>query len=254
MIGSGAVTLTCRRSRGAVRRICVAAAAGVLVAALAGCGRIPQSPGAMSAGSPVPSPTGSATPRSAAAAVECEYTRTGTPSRPVRMPATTGVPMSGTATAVITMPSGRITVTLDRGRAPCTVNSFISLARQGFFDQTPCPRMTNAGSLFMLQCGDPTGRRTGGPGYTFPDELSGDESYGAGTVAMANGVANDNGSQFFLVYKDSRPDRAYTVFGSFDAAGIAVLQRMAARGVDNRFGPHDGRPRADARIESVRIS
>ncbi len=225
-----------------------------LLVALAGCGRIPQAPGSARSGPAARPAAGSATSLPAASVADCEYTRTGTASRPVKLPPTTGVPMTGTVTAVITMPAGRIRISLDRDRAPCTVNSFVSLARQGFYDRTPCPRLSDTGSLFMLQCGDPTGQRTGGPGYTFPDELSGDESYGAGTVAMANGVPNSNGSQFFLVYKNSSPDRAYTVFGSFGAAGIAVLQRIAAGGVDNRFGPHDGKPRAGAQIESVRIS
>jgi peptidyl-prolyl cis-trans isomerase B (cyclophilin B) len=227
----------------------------VLVAVVAGCGRIPTAPGSEpSSGGNADSAGDSATPAASTAAAQCAYTRTGTASRPVRLPPTTGVPMSGTATAVITTSAGRITVTLDRDDAPCTVNSFISLARQGFYDKTPCPRMTDAGSLFMLQCGDPAGDRSGNPGYSFPDELSGDETYDAGTVAMANSGPNTNGSQFFLVYKNSELDPQYTVFGRFDAAGVAVLDKIAAKGVDNSNGPHDGKPKAGAEILSVTIS
>jgi cyclophilin family peptidyl-prolyl cis-trans isomerase len=235
----------------------IAAVIITVLAVVAGCGTIPQAPGSEPSGGSAPSTTSSAEAAgrsTAASAAECEYTRTGTASRPVKLPPTTGVPMTGTATAVITTSAGKITVTLDRDNAPCTVNSFISLARQGFYDKTPCPRMTDAGSLFMLQCGDPVGDRTGNPGYTFPDELSGDESYDAGTVAMANSDPNTNGSQFFLVYKNSDLAPDYTVFGSFDAAGIAVLTKIAAKGVDNSNGPHDGKPNAGAEILSVTVS
>jgi peptidyl-prolyl cis-trans isomerase B (cyclophilin B) len=186
--------------------------------------------------------------------VDCQYTQTGTASRPVKLPPATGVAMTGTAKAVIKMTEGTVTVTLDRTDAPCTVNSFISLARQHFYDNTTCPRMSVAQSLFMLQCGDPTGNLTGGPGYSFPDELSGDESYDAGTVAMANGGPNTNGSQFFEVYRDSELDPNYTVFGHMDAAGIAVLNKIAKGGVDNSRGAGDGKPRTEAKIISVTIS
>ena len=94
-------------------------------------------------------------------------------------------------------------ITLDPVRAPCTVHSFVSLADQGFFDETKCHRLVDSG-IFLFQCGDPSGTGSGGPGYTFADELDGTESYTKGVVAMANGGANTNGSQFMLVYRDSR--------------------------------------------------
>ncbi|QGN35394.1 peptidylprolyl isomerase [Microlunatus sp. Gsoil 973] len=196
-------------------------------------------------------PAASARPNAPAAPVDCEYTETGTPARPVSPPPSTGVTMTGTATAMITLSAGSIVITLDRTDAPCTVNSFLSLAEQKFYDNTECPRMTVVASLSMLQCGDPTGTQTGGPGYTFPDELSGDETYPAGTVAMANSGPNTNGSQFFLVFADSRLPPDYTVFGHTDRAGIAVLAKIARGGVDNRNGPGDGRPKTAAKIISV---
>lgn len=224
--------------------------AGLL--SLAACGRV--APLSADAGSSV-SAGSAATPshRPPAAPVDCDYTETGTPARPVSPPPSTGVPMSGTATAVLAMSAGKITITLDRTDAPCTVNSFISLARQKFYDNTSCPRMTVVASLSMLQCGDPTGTRSGGPGYTFPDELSGDETYPAGTVAMANSGPNTNGSQFFLVFKDSSLQPDYTVFGHMDKAGIAVLKRIARGGVDNSNGPGDGKPKSKAKIVSVTV-
>src|SRR5699024_8063385 len=80
--------------------------------------------------------------------------------------------------------------------APCTVNSFLSLAGQEYFDDTDCHRLTTEG-IFVLQCGDPTGTGSGGPGYSFADELDGSETYPAGTLAMANAGPDTNGSQFF---------------------------------------------------------
>ena len=84
--------------------------------------------------------------------------------------------------------SATSTLTLDADEAPCTVNSFVSLAQQGYFDDTTCHRLTTTkeSGISVLQCGDPTGTGTGGPGYAFDDELSGSETYPAGTLAMAN--------------------------------------------------------------------
>lgn len=144
---------------------------------------------------------------------------------------------------------GDVKAVLDAKNAPCTVNSFLSLADQDYFDDTQCHRLTTQG-IFVLQCGDPTATGTGGPGYTHADELTGKEKYAAGTLAMANsGVADTNGSQFFMVYKDSLglPPN-YTVFGSVDTASIKMLQKVAAKGTDDVNAPGDGAP-----VESVTI-
>ena len=93
------------------------------------------------------------------------------------------------------------------------MNSFVSLADQGYFDDTPCHRMTTRG-IFVLQCGDPTADRRRRAGLPFEDELDGTETYGPGTLAMANAGPNTNGSQFFIVYGDSPLPPAYTVFGA----------------------------------------
>ena len=84
--------------------------------------------------------------------------------------------MSGEVPATIATSAGDITMTLDAEAAPCTVDSFVSLADQGYFDDTTCHRLTTQG-IFVLQCGDPTGTGTGGPGYSFADELAGRETY-----------------------------------------------------------------------------
>ncbi|MBA6436404.1 peptidylprolyl isomerase [Streptomyces sp. GMR22] len=136
---------------------------------------------------------------------------------------------------------GDISVTMDAGKAPHTVNSFSFLAGKGYFDHTKCHRLVNQG-IYVLQCGDPQGTGAGGPGYTIPDENLKDASikggkYPAGTVAMANQYnpqtkkgRNTGGSQFFLVYKKSDLPPDYTPFGTVDKAGMKVLSKIAGAG------------------------
>lgn len=167
-----------------------------------------------------------------AAGVTCDYPAQGEPARAADPPDSTHVPDSGEVQATLELTAGKINITMDRAKAPCTVNSFVSLAEQGYFDDTDCHRLTDTG-IFVLQCGDPSGTGTGGPGYTVPDELTEDLTYPAGTVAMANtGSPNTGGSQFFLVYADTELPPEYTVFGSMDQAGIDVVGGIAAQGVD----------------------
>jgi peptidyl-prolyl cis-trans isomerase B (cyclophilin B) len=164
---------------------------------------------------------------------------------------------------------GDLALTLDAAKAPCTVNSFVSLAKQGFFDKTSCHRLTTQG-IKVLQCGDPTGSGSGGPGYTFADELRGAQAlvtdqklsaqagqtiktYPAGTVAMANAGANTNGSQFFLVYADSPLPPAYSVFGTIGPNGVKDIAQAAKAGTDNSNGPGDGHPKTAVDITSVSV-
>ncbi|HUB58130.1 MAG TPA: peptidylprolyl isomerase [Mycobacterium sp.] len=159
---------------------------------------------------------------------------------------------------------GKIGLQLANNESPCTVNSFVSLAKQKFFDDTQCHRLTTSPGLSVLQCGDPKGDGTGGPGYQFADEYPADQyprgdpalkrpvRYPRGTVAMANAGPNTNGSQFFLVYRDSQLPPAYTVFGTIDAAGLATLDKIAAAGVLG--GGDDGTPATQVTIRSVRPS
>ena len=142
---------------------------------------------------------------------------------------------------------GAVTVTLDAARAPQTVNSFAFLSGEQFFDHTHCHRLTTEG-IFVLQCGDPTGTGTGGPGYKFTDENLAGATYPAGTVAMANAGPNTNGSQFFLVYSDSQLPPNYTPFGRING-GMDVLQNIAAGGTKDGSG--DGAPATDIVLDSV---
>ncbi|KUH66796.1 peptidylprolyl isomerase [Mycolicibacterium novocastrense] len=156
---------------------------------------------------------------------------------------------------------GNLGLLLDNGKAPCTVNSFASLAQQGYFDNTPCHRLTTAEQLKVLQCGDPTGKGTGGPGYSFANEYPTNQfqpddpklqepvTYPRGTLAMANAGPNTNGSQFFLVYQDSKLPPNYTVFGRVDDTGLATLDKIAQGGVDG--GGQDGAPATPVTVKSI---
>jgi peptidyl-prolyl cis-trans isomerase B (cyclophilin B) len=156
---------------------------------------------------------------------------------------------------------GNIGLQLDNAKSPCTVNSFASLAQQGFFNDTPCHRLTTSEGLAVLQCGDPTGQGTGGPGYQFANEYPTDQFqpddpklqepvvYPRGTLAMANAGPGTNGSQFFLVYKDSQLPPNYTVFGTIDQTGLATLDKIAAAGTAD--GGQDGKPKNDVQIKSI---
>jgi peptidyl-prolyl cis-trans isomerase B (cyclophilin B) len=185
---------------------------------------------------------------SGAAGVSCQYPGDGgEPAKDVDPPPAEATE-TGSVDVTISTSAGDVGATLDADAAPCTVNSFLSLADQGYFDDTPCHRLTTAG-IFVLQCGDPTGVGSGGPGYRFPDELEGDESYPAGTLAMANAGPDTNGSQFFMVYKKTPLPASYTVFGTIDDAGLEVLGDVAAKGTAN--GAPDGPPKENVQIQSV---
>jgi peptidyl-prolyl cis-trans isomerase B (cyclophilin B) len=180
----------------------------------------------------------------------CEYPSDGAePAKDVEPPA--GEPTaSGDVGVTISTSAGDVGATLAADAVPCTVNSFLSLADQGYYDDTTCHRLTTQG-IFVLQCGDPTGSGAGGPGYSFPDELTGEESYAAGTLAMANAGPDTNGSQFFMVYDETQLDPNYTVFGSIDDAGLEVLRGVAAKGTAN--GAPDGPPAEQVLIQSVTV-
>ena len=224
---------------------------------LAGCGRIP--PGIGTSASPAASGAGAAPTASDSAAgsssapdadaATCEYVTTGEASKPVDPPPSSGVPASGTVSYVMKLDSGDVKITMDRSQAPCTINSFVSLADQGFFDKTSCHGLSDTGT-FVLQCGDPTGTGEGGPGYQFANETDGTESYLRGVVAMANADRDTNGSQFFLFWADSSnldAKHQYTIFGEMDPDSTDVVASIGGQGRDE-----DDRPIASADIISVK--
>ncbi len=195
----------------------------------------------------------------------CQYPATTEPaSKPAKPPRDGKVPTDPAFVgASIATSEGNIGLELDNAKTPCTVNNFASLAQQGYFDNTTCHRLTTEPNLAVLQCGDPTGTGTGGPGYRFPNEYPTNQYrltdpalktpvlYPRGTLAMANAGPGTNGSQFFLVYEDSMLPPTYTVFGTIDATGLATLDKIAAGGVTD--GSDDGKPATPVTIKSVRL-
>ncbi|QLD11864.1 peptidylprolyl isomerase [Microbacterium oleivorans] len=205
---------------------------------LAGCASSPASD------APDTMPTADAVPEGA-----CAYVEAAGGVREVTPPPAEAE-VTGEVAAVLQTSVGDIPMTLDADRTPCTVGSFVSLAEQGYYDDSPCHRLTTSG-IFVLQCGDPSGTGRGGPGYRYADELDDSETYPAGTVAMANAGPDTNGSQFFLVYEDTPLPPSYTVFGQLDEAGLAVVREVASAGAEG--GAADGAPATTVTITGVTL-
>jgi peptidyl-prolyl cis-trans isomerase B (cyclophilin B) len=183
--------------------------------------------------------------------VDCQYpVGPQAPVKPVNPPPAGATPTTGTVGLSLQTSAGTIPLTLDRSLAPCAVQSFLSLTEQGYFNDTPCHRLTTGQGLQVLQCGDPSGTGTGGPGYSFADETYPELTYGRGYLAMANSGPNTNGSQFFLVYGDAQLPPKYTVFGSISPEGLQVIDEIARRGHNGSFEPSPG---GGAPIEQVNI-
>jgi peptidyl-prolyl cis-trans isomerase B (cyclophilin B) len=158
----------------------------------------------------------------------------------------------------MTTDHGTIELELDAKSAPCTVNSFVFLAQHGYFDKTTCHRLldTAADSLTyaVLQCGDPTGTGQGGPGYKFADEALSGARYAKGVIAMANAGPNTNGSQFFMMFKDSSFDPNYTPFGHI-LSGVDVIEKIAKGGTElNPQTQQNDVPKTKTTITKVTIS
>jgi peptidyl-prolyl cis-trans isomerase B (cyclophilin B) len=160
---------------------------------------------------------------------------------------------SAKSRATIVTNRGAVVIDLLNSRAPCTVNSFVYLAKKGYFNNTPCPRLVNSG-IYVLQCGDPTGTGRGGPGYKFANENTAGATYPSGTLAMANGGPGTNGSQFFIVYAGQgglQPN--YTPFGVV-VKGLDIVRKVAEAGNDNSNPAGGGKPLKKVTIERVKIS
>ena len=142
---------------------------------------------------------------------------------------------SKTYSATLDTNHGEIVIEFDAGRSPLTVNNFVFLARDGFYDGVIFHRVIEN---FMIQGGDPTGTGRGGPGYRFRDELEGDGEYSRGTVAMANAGPNTNGSQFFICHTDVGLPHSYTIFGKV-TSGMDAVDSIATTGTDRSDRPHE---------------
>jgi peptidyl-prolyl cis-trans isomerase B (cyclophilin B) len=149
------------------------------------------------------------------------------------------------STATMTTNHGDIAFELFDEDAPETVENFRKLARDGFYDGLTFHRIIRD---FMIQGGCPQGTGTGGPGYTFDDEIN-QHKVVRGALAMANAGPNTNGSQFFIVTTEAAPwlDGKHTVFGKV-TAGMEVVDRLESLPTDSR-----DRPSEDARIEKLEV-
>jgi peptidyl-prolyl cis-trans isomerase B (cyclophilin B) len=219
-----------RRNAVAATVVAVVVAVGATAWATAGFGSAKKKNAAAATSA---SPSASATTKAADPCAKAAAGKAGTTQWKTE-PAVT-IDKAAKYTFTLQTTCGDIPLALDAADAPHTVNSFKFLADKGFFDHTKCHRLTTTG-IYVLQCGDPTGTGSGGPGYTIPDENLKAKSiakgtYPAGTVAMANtGKSHTGGSQFFLVYKDSSLPASYTPFGTISTAGMKVLDKIAAAG------------------------
>ncbi len=215
-------------------------------------------PSAAPSGSAAPSASaalsGSATPSGSAVALSCAEPSAIRANDQSFATAPQPSPLSQQpALITLTTNCGPITIETLPEAAPLTVASEVFLTEQGFYDKTRCHRLTTAGIL-VLQCGDPAGDGTGGPGYAVPDENLPTEAgvnYPAGTVAMANAGPGTAGSQFFIVYGDTTLPPDYTIWGKV-TGGLDLVQQIADLGVEG--GGSDGPPVQPVVIESASVS
>lgn len=256
-----------RRAQQTVRRKKVAVITSVAVAVLVVVALVLLTVFTGEEGPAVPDAAAPSEPAAIPTLGQCRFTATPNEpaAKPVDVPDITEAPTTGTVSVALQTNRGAIPLTLDRSKAPCTVESFVRLAGAGYFDATPCHRLTTGASLKVLQCGDPTGTGSGGPGYTMKDEpptdlapapsRGGSVVYPRGTVAMAKTAAPDSGgSQFFLVYADSMLPPQYTVFGTVGEPGLGVLDQIAAAGLANADpSTGDGAPAQPVTIEAASI-
>lgn len=155
------------------------------------------------------------------------------------------IDLSKTYTVVLHTSAGDITAELYASEAPQTVNNFVFLGNEGFYDDVIFHRVIPG---FMIQGGDPTGTGTGGPGYRFRDETHEKTSYDRGTLAMANSGPHTNGSQFFIMHAEYGLPNQYTIFGQV-TEGLNVVDAIAA----GATGAQD-RPHAPVKIDSVTVT
>lgn len=247
------------------RQIGIGVGAGVAVIAVVGVvamvtmGGGNSSTSAAAAATSSPTASASATPSASAANNPCKAP----PAKPTSPKSWSKAPAASLAqgkswTWTIDTSCGPILVKLDGAKAPQAVASTIFLSQQGFYTHVPCHRLTTQG-IFVLQCGDPTGTGSGGPGYSYGpvENAPKNNVYPAGTVAMARqgGNGSSMGSQFFLVYKDSPipSDNAggYTVLGKI-TGGLDVVEKVAAGGVTG--GGSDGAPARAVSILSTSVA
>lgn len=179
--------------------------------------------------------------------VKCKVTKA-TAQSPMRIPAPENLMKRAPKFLTLQTNCGNIVIETFAKAAPVTITVMSQLARGGYFDRTLCHRLTTEG-IFVLQCGDPTATGSGGPTFRYRDENlppASEDNYPEGSVAMANSGPNTNGSQFFLVYKDTTLGPNYTLWGKI-VSGLEIVKYIAQGGVKN--GGVDGTPLRTIGIE-----
>ncbi|MCW2742246.1 MAG: ppiB2 [Blastococcus sp.] len=249
-----------KRRRNVAIGATVAAVVVVVVAALLITGVFKgQDDSTAAAGSSTPATGAAAHTTNADGTVSCTYspddpgntnlTDVGTP------PKAEATVAEGTSTLLMSTDQGDLTLTLDRAKAPCAAASFTFLAQQKFFDGSTCHRLVNEETFGVLQCGDPTGTGSGGPTYKYAEEVTPDTTYPKGTIAMAKtSQPNTTGSQFFLCFVDTQLPPEYTVVGTVDDAGLAVLEKVAAGGIKDVGPTGDGAPAIPVTIKTMTVA
>jgi peptidyl-prolyl cis-trans isomerase B (cyclophilin B) len=181
--------------------------------------------------------------------VQCQFTPTpeNPAAKPVTIPSSTAL-AKGTVDVYFLTNYGPFVVRMDRTNAPCGVANFVHLTKSRFYDRTQCFRLTNSARLGVLQCGDIYRQEEGGPGYKFPDEVTGKETYPRGTVAMGNQGPGTNGSEFFVVHSFANIPPNYTVLGHV-IFGMSAFDRMVKAGIADP--DQDGPPVRPIRLLKV---
>lgn len=196
--------------------------------------------------------------------VTCSYPESDEAAKAVGIPSSDDIETTGTVEVTFSTTRGDIPVTLDRSDSPCTVNAIEYLASQGYYDDTTCHRVVVADGMAILQCGDPSGTGTGGPGFTFADEypknaydateVENPVIYPRGTLAMANSGDNTNGSQMFFVDRDSTLAPKYNVFGTISEEGLTTLDAIIEENKDTEgANGKGGEPNPEVRITTATI-
>jgi len=172
--------------------------------------------------------------------IKCKTTRA-TAQSPARIAPPSAILKKFPRTITLQTNCGDIVIQTFARQAPITITVMSALANGGYFNRTLCHRLTTEG-IFVLQCGDPTATGSGGPEFRYRDEnlpAAGNSNYPEGVVAMANSGPNTNGSQFFLVYKDTTLGPNYTIWGRI-VSGLEIVKYIAEGGVKD--GSTDGTP------------
>lgn len=233
-----------------IRSIKMVLAALAMTALLAGCGNkaAPQASGGGDTGAASGTTSGTASGTTSGAT-------SGTKQKSWSSPPAMQIDTAKTYEAEVTTSKGSFTIQLFAKDAPKTVNNFVFLSKQGFYDGVIFHRIIKT---FMIQTGDPLGDGTGGPGYEFADEKTPYKNYDPGIVAMANAGPNTNGSQFFIctgpdAAASLNPNPNYTIFGKV-TKGMDVVQKIADTPVKQGAEPTPSVPTEKVTINSVKIT